>query len=676
MVIAGIGVGLAMAPTTTTAIGSVPVDKADIGSGVVNTFRQTGGALGIAIMGAILASNLGGATPGTREFAQNFVPGFQDALLLAAFISLAGSVVGMLTISKVRTEEVYGRRLGPASAPAAARIDAVGPPTLVVDRDVAVPMRDGVVLRADVYRPATDNPVPAVVNRTPYDRTRALVPQAALDPDRAAQAGFALVCQDVRGQYGSDGEFATFLTEGQDSYDTVEWTAAQPWCTGAVGMAGRSYAGAAQWLGAAERPPHLRALFPVVTGSDYYEGWIYQGGAFQLGFNLFWTWLMTDQKAARLDELYRHLPLTTAPLPTDTGPARSYRTWLEHPTDDWYWQALSINRRYDRVEVPAFNVGGWYDIFLRGTLENFTRMRREGGSEAARAGQRLLIGPWAHGSTYGSYPDHSFKVFGTDDAADLDELQLRWFDRHLRGGTIDDESPVRIFVMGENRWRDEPDWPPPGVRPSPYFLCADGVLSPDGPGPEPPDEYVYDPAEPSPTVGGPTSLPALFLRTNSGPLDQRKVEARPDVLVYTSAPLERPLEATGPLTVVLHAATDAPDTDFVAKLSDVDSDGVSRILAEGIVRARFREGYGRERPLEPGTVYEYAIDLVATSNVFEAGHRIRLAITSSSFPRFDRNPNTGNPLGADRSEDLRPARQTIFHDAGRPSHVVLPVLAR
>lgn len=538
--------------------------------------------------------------------------------------------------------------------------------------------RDGVPLRADVYRPDTDERVPAVVNRTPYDRRNPLIPFAALDPERAVEAGFALICQDVRGQHGSDGRFRTFVTEGRDTYDTVEWAAAQPWCTGAVGMTGRSYAGAAQWLGVLEQPPHLRAIFPVVTGSDYYEGWIYQGGAFQLGFNLFWTRLMVDAKSeTRIDALYRHLPLTSVPLPLEEGPVRSYFEWLEHPTDDAYWQALSINRRYGRVEVPAYNVGGWYDIFLRGTLENFTRVRREGGSEAARSGARLMIGPWAHGSTYGSYPDHSFEIFRPDDGVDLDELQLRYFDRHLRSGAADEnEPPVRLFVMGENRWRDEPSWPPAGVRPTPWFLRASGVLSAEGPGAEAPDAYVYDPADPSPTVGGPTSLPGRFLGTNSGPLDQRKVEARPDVIVYTSPPLERPLEATGPLQVVLHAATDAPDTDFVAKLCDVDPGGVSRILAEGVVRARFREGYERERPLEPGRAYAYAIDLVATSNVFLAGHQIRVAITSSSFPRFDRNANTGNPLGTDRPEDLRPARQTIFHDAARPSHLLLPVVPR
>lgn len=538
-------------------------------------------------------------------------------------------------------------------------------------------MRDGVVLRADVYRPDTDSPVPAIVARTPYDRSFPLIPPAALDPEVAVEAGFALVCQDVRGQYGSEGDFYTFTTEGPDTFDTVEWAAAQSWCNGAVGMSGRSYGGAVQWLGAVERPPHLRAIFPVVTGSDYYHGWIYQGGAFQLGFNLFWTRLMNDPKGAtKLQALFEHLPLKTVPVAPERDAARYYFDWLEHPTNDGYWQALAINRRYERIEVPAFVVGGWFDIFLGGTLENFAGVRAHGGSAIAREGTRLLVGPWAHGSTYGPYPDHGFEQFAPHDRLDLADYQVRFFRRHLLGEDSGDEPPVRLFVMGENRWRDEEEWPLPRARQAAWFLRAGGLLSPEGPGEEPPDELLYDPRDPAPTIGGPTSLPARLMRTNAGPLDQRRVEERADVLVYTSPPLERPLEATGPLRVVLHAATDAQDADWVAKLSDVDPDGVSRILAEGVLRARFRDGFDGERLVEPARPFEYDLDLVATCNVFLPGHRIRLAITSSSFPRFDRNTGSGKPLGEDQPADLRVARQTIFHDASRPSRVLLPVVSR
>ena len=545
-----------------------------------------------------------------------------------------------------------------------------------VERDLAIPMRDGVVLRADLYRPEDGAPVPAIVNRTPYDRSSPLIQLAAIEPERAVAAGFALVCQDVRGRYASEGEFYTFFSDGRDTFDTVEWTAAQPWCDGTVGMAGRSYAAAVQWLGAIERPPHLKAIAPIVTGSDYYNGWIYEGGAFQLGFNVFWIWLMSNPRGVKdLERVFQHLPLRTLPVP-DLVWARLYSHWLAHCTDDHYWRSLSINRRYEVIEAPAFVIGGWYDVFIRGTLENYVGLRTRGGSDEARRGTRLLVGPWAHGSTYGAFPDHSFDAFAPDDAIDLTELQLRFFANRLRRGAdgTDAERPVRIFVMGENRWRDLDDWPPPGASTSPWYLHAGRELSPRPPTEERPDEFDYDPHDPAPTIGGQTSLPARMLKMNAGPLDQRRLEQRRDVLVYTSEALDRPLAVVGPLVLVLHAATTAPDTDFVAKVVDLAPDDSSRILVEGALRMRFREGFDREVLAEPGRPYELRIDLAATANVFRAGHRIRLFVTSSSFPRFDRNPNTGNALGVDGPGDLRPARQTVFHDSDRPSRLLLTVV--
>ncbi len=542
-------------------------------------------------------------------------------------------------------------------------------------------MRDGVVLRADVYRPDTQTPAPAIVSRTPYDRSFGLTPPAAVDPERAVQEGFAVVCQDVRGRHDSDGEFYPFASEGPDGHDTIEWVASQRWCSGAVGMAGRSYAAAAQWLAAARQPAHLQAIAPVVIGSDFYDHWVYQGGAFQLGFNLFWAHMMSDAgRRVSVADQFRHLPILEPPLLADRPDQRYYHDWLAHPTDDDYWDELAPNRHYGLVQVPAFNVAGWYDLFLGGTLENFGRMRREAATEQARAGTRLLVGPWAHGSTYGTYPDHHFETFGPGAKIDLEALQLRFFARHLRDQhhELDGEPPVRIFVMGENRWRDEDDWPLARARAQRWYLHSEGggegTLSLEPAREEPHDRYVYDPADPAPTLGGPTSLPAPFMRTNSGPMDQRPLEPRADVLVYSSAPLQRPLEVTGPLRCVLYAATSAPDTDFVAKLCDVDPDGFSRILAEGVLRARYLQGFDRGRPVSPDRPCEYSIDLVATSNLFRAGHRIRLLVTSSSFPRFDRNANTGNPIGTDRPEDLLAARQTVFHDGPRPSHLVLPVV--
>ncbi len=575
---------------------------------------------------------------------------------------------------------------------------------MIVELGVAVPMRDGVLLRADVYRPEGAGQVPAVLGRTPYDRTFGPTPPSILDPERTVEAGIALACMDVRGRHGSDGEFHPFRAEGADGRDSVEWVAAQRWCSGAVAMAGRSYAAATQWLAAAAQPRHLRAIVPVVVGSNYFDGWVYQGGAFQLGFNLFWVQIMAGRgKRVRMEEQYWHLPLGSAPLVEDGQAGRFYREWLEHPVLDDYWRALSIDAAYGDVRVPAFNVGGWYDIFLGGTLENFSRMRRLGGSGRARAQTRLLVGPWAHGSTYGAYPDHSFDAFSPHDGVDLIGAQLEFLagelfecepgheadrepDREFageldRGSDREPAAPVRIFVMGANRWRDEPDWPLARAVQERWFLHSDGDAATNGgtlsrtpPAEEPADTWRFDPRDPAPTIGGPTSLPGKFLRTNSGPLDQRPLEGRRDVLAYTTEPLADDLEVTGPLSLTLHAATSAYDADFVAKLCDVEPDGLSRILAEGILRARFREGFERPVSVEPGRPYEYTIDLQATSNVFRAGHRIRVLITSSSFPRFDRNAGTGAPPGEVRENALRPAEQTIFHDAARASRLALPVI--
>ena len=503
-----------------------------------------------------------------------------------------------------------------------------------------------------------------------------MIPPSGIEPELAVDAGYAVVCQDVRGLHESGGEFYPFAHEAADGYDSVEWMAAQPWCDGSVGMVGRSYAATCQWLAAAERPPHLKAICPVLTGSDFFRGWVYQGGAFHLGFNLFWVWMMSAQRgAAKPEQLFSHLPLNTVPLP-DPAWGRFYFDWLAHSTDDDYWQSLSINRRYPQIEVPVLNVGGWFDVFLGGTLENFTGVGREGGSEAERSDSRLLVGPWAHGSTYGPFPDHSFDIYERQDAIDFVSYQLEFFDRHLRAApmTVPDKPPVRLFVMGLNRWRDEEAWPLARAEETSWFLRSNGRLELEGPSDEAPDTYTYDPSDPAPTIGGPTSLPAKMMRSNSGPLDQTRVEQRDDMLVYTSAVLEEPLEATGPISVVLHAATSGRDTDFVAKLSDVWPDGRSLILAEGMLRARFREGFEHEALVEPGRAYEYRIDLVATSNVFRSGHRIRLAVTSSSFPRFDRNANTGNPVGRDGPDDHQPARQTVFHDTARQSRLLLPVV--
>jgi uncharacterized protein len=544
---------------------------------------------------------------------------------------------------------------------------------MVVEAGVSVPMRDGVILRADVYRPDDAGPAPALLLRTCYDRSVPMVPLSGIDVDAATAAGYAVVCQDVRGTYGSDGAFYPFLAEAADGYDTVEWVAEQPWCDGGVGMIGRSYAATCQWLAASQRPPHLRAICPVVTGSDFFRGWVYQGGAFQLGFNLFWVWMMSKRGrgSPKPEQLFTHLPLKTVELP-DPEWGSFYFDWLEHSRDDEYWSSLSVNRRYRDIDVPALVVGGWFDVFLGGTLENFVRLPVESGSERAQAGTRLLVGAWAHGSTYGLFPDHSFGLYERNDGIDFADVQLAFFDRHVRAdGGADAEPRVRLFVMGRNEWRDEDAWPLARAREEAWHLRTGGRLSVEPPGAEEPDVYAYDPADPAPTVGGPTSLPPRVMRTNSGPLDQTSVEERDDVLVYTSAPFPEPAEIVGDLCARLHVATDAVDTDFTAALVDVFPDGACNLIQDGIQRMSLREPELGRRLLEPGRVEEVEIDLWATAYRLGAVHRLRVEVSSSEFDRYDRNLNTAE-LPHEGTETVI-ARQSVFHDASRPSHVLVPL---
>jgi putative CocE/NonD family hydrolase len=576
--------------------------------------------------------------------------------------------------------------------------------SLRVETNLPVKMRDGVVLYADLYRPDSPGPFPVALQRTPYDKGAA-GSMTNLDPMKAARNGYAVVIQDTRGRYTSEGEFYAFRDEINDGYDTVEWAAAQPWSTGKVGMYGASYVGATQWLAAVARPPHLAAIVPNVTASNYHEGWAYQGGAFELGFNVSWTLLQLtlanfgaisstkDVGAERRQELisavndmevsFRHLPTKDLPQ-LQGGLADYYYDWLAHPEFDDYWKNLCIEDNHPRLNVPAYNIGGWYDIFLGGTIRNFLGMRANGGSDDAKRGQKLLIGPWQHGSRGGSVVgDHYFGLAADAMAADLDGVHFRWFDYWLKGidNGVLDEPPVRVFVMGDNVWREEQEWPLARVQNTSYYLhsqgkanssSGDGSLSPEAPGEEPPDVYLYNPADPVPTRGGGLCCNPYFAA--NGAFDQQDIEARPDVLVYSTPPLERDLEVTGPVTVTLWAATSQTDTDFTAKLVDVCEDGCARNLTDGIIRARYRDSSSQPSFLEPGRAYEYTIDLWATSNVFQRGHRIRVEISSSNFPRFDRNTNTGNVIAGDA--EFKPALQTVMHDAQHPSHITLPVVPR
>ena len=575
---------------------------------------------------------------------------------------------------------------------------------ILVERNIAIPMRDGIILRADVYRPEASHAFPAIIARLPYNKDALLLQSFEIEAVRAAEAGYAVVYQDTRGRYQSEGQFYPFINEGDDGFDTIEWVASQPWCSGAVGMTGASYIGATQWLAAAKNPPHLKAIFPFVTGSDFYEGWTYQGGAFQLGFTLFWTMRdLASEEARRLESKgiapkgtaeklmrasdamleYGHLPLLELPFLKDTNSGAYYYHWLQNSVNNDYWKKISIKEQYKNISVPAYNVGAWHDIFILGTLENYLGMKKLGATDLAKTGQRLLIGPWAHGAFSGTFPEYNYGIFSSAGAVDLTTLQLHYFDYYLKDidNGLCDEPPVRIFVMGKNEWRLENEWPLARTNYEKWFFHSDGnsgleagILSRDLPLDETYDTYVYDPNDPVPTIGGPTLLQGVEIGANSGPRDQRENEKRKDVLTYTSQILQKPLEVTGPLKAMLYASSSAIDTDFVVKLCDVFPDGTSRLLAEGILRSRFREGYEKEVFLKPDEISVFPVNLVATSNVFMPGHRIRIDVTSSSYPRFDCNANSGKKIGTDRIEDRVTARQKIFHDSNHPTHILLPVI--
>lgn len=573
--------------------------------------------------------------------------------------------------------------------------------TVIVERDVEARMRDGVILRADVYRMDGAERLPVLLQRTPYGKGAGSVAFALM----AAERGYGVVIQDTRGRWGSDGDDYPFVHELADGYDTVEWAARLPWANGQVGMFGGSYVGYTQWAAAAMQPPALRAIVPGVTFCEPYSAIGYKGGALKLGVQVSWGLLSvammaitrlpdSDERKARwMDELldladglgrgttFKQLPLEDMPLIGREGIVTFLSDILAHPTRDAFWERVACP--HARIQVPAFHMGGWYDLFTTDTLRDFNGIRAQGATEVARAHQKALIGPWHHGLFMNPVGEADFGIRSGAPVILPEELQFRWFDYWLKGvdNGIAEEPPLRIFVMGDNVWRDEQEWPLARTRYIPYYLHSggaantlhgDGTLSADKPSDEPVDTFVYDPRNPVPTRGG--GLCCSLTALAPGAYDQRRVEERPDVLVYTTPPLENDLEVTGPLEVHLWAATSASDTDFTAKLVDVYSCGYARNIQDGIIRARYRQDDGQPQPITPGKAYEYTISLAATSNVFKAGHRIRLEISSSNFPWFDRNLNTGEPVG--QGSALRPAIQTILHDGEHLSYILLPVIPR
>ncbi len=576
--------------------------------------------------------------------------------------------------------------------------------SVTFERHVPVTMRDGTVLYADVYRPATPGKYPVILQRTPYDKAATLNSPAPFAL-RAVGEGYAVVIQDTRGRWASEGTFHAFPYERQDGHDTCAWLQEQPWSNGRIGMFGGSYVGLTQWQSALGGAPGLEAIVPTVTAADYHEGWTYQGGAFELNFNLSWTmtFLATNTAARRvaadpgyapeaerlidridaMDAEFDRMPIKGDPQLAELSPF--YDEWLSHPLHGDFWDALKIDTHYSELDVASLNIGGWYDIFLGGTIRNYMGMRDEGKTARSRNGSHLLIGPWEHMTnvTFSPVGDYDPGVRSWQTVFDIDGATLRWYDRWLRDSDngLDREPPVTIFVMGTNRWRKENTWPLERTRYVDYFLSSDGqanTLFGNGrltrePGSDDrPDNFLYDPLDPVPTRGG-----ALCCNTQwaaAGSFDHTDIETRADVLVYTSQVLTEPVEVTGPVKVILYASSSAIDTDFTAKLLDVSPCGDARNLTDGIIRARYRTSTREEHLLEPGQIEAYEIDLWATSNVFLPGHQIRVEISSSNFPRFDRNPNHGGVIAEAGREDCIVAHQTVYHDTNYPSRIILPVV--
>ena len=535
---------------------------------------------------------------------------------------------------------------------------------------VAIPMRDGVRLYSNIFLPANHGRVPTILIRTPYGKTEHLVPNYEV----FAEHGYAVVMQDVRGRYESEGEFDPLHQEPADGDDTLNWIARQPWSNGKIGMIGGSYLGIAQWKAALSGNSHLKAIFPVVSGYDDYRDRFYStGGAMKLGNRLEWMSenLRVSGYHPDFSKYVLHLPLRTADVAATGRVSTMYREAVKHPAFDGFWRGISTREQIAKVKIPVFALGGWYDNYAQSDLEAFAALHAISGLS------RVLIGPWPH-----SMSERFRGVdYGPDAFVPVRDMELEWFDQWLMGrdSPLSSRPPVKVFVMGANKWREESEWPPRQARTTNFYLestgranglSGDGMLLETAPRRDAADHFVYDPRNPVPTRGGAVCCnPQVF---PWGPMDQRGVEARRDVLVYSTPPLHHDVEVLGPVRAVLYVSTTARDTDFTAKLVDVFPDGQARNLSDGILRLRYRGALERPELAQPGKVYQITVDAGVTGNVFLKGHRIRLEVSSSNFPRFDRNPNTGGTI-ADETR-LAMAHQTVFHDRKKPSRLVLMVM--
>ena len=577
------------------------------------------------------------------------------------------------------------------------------PNGVTVEFDVPVSMRDGVVLRANIYRPAeaSEGGYPVLLTRLPYGKDLP-IGSGVLDPVQAARQGYIVVVQDVRGTFASAGDWYPLTREAADGQDTVAWAAHQPGSNGAVGMYGASYFGQTQWAAASAGAPALRAMAPMITWADGDEAAL-RDGVLEWGLQV--SWLLQQglgqmarrhannhealgraiyQTVQAYDQLpggaYNSLPLDQFPALRALELATPLADTIRARDTGEFGDLPRGPQVYDQIALPMLHTGGWYDVFLKGTIKNFTEMGRRGAP-----GQHLVIGPWTHGQVGPLIGDVYFGMPSSgalmDYQIDLMTLQLQFFDRWLRNqqpGPFDRQPPIKYFLMGANIWKSAESWPPAGFTEQRWYChsggransaAGDGSLSLASPDSEPPDHFTYDPANPTPTIGGATLMHGAY---RAGPLDQAPIELRDDTLVYTSAPLERAVEVTGPVHVTLAVASDAPDTDFVARLVDVYPDGRAIPLTDGVTRMRYREGVETSAtPLDPNQVYQIITDLWSTANTFLPGHRIRLDVTSSSFPRWERNLNTGASNAT--TSEWRIARQTVLHGATHASYVSLCV---
>jgi len=551
-----------------------------------------------------------------------------------------------------------------------------------------VPMPDGVKISVAVWTPDTDiQKLPTILIATPYNKLRDV---NIADADFFVHRGYAYVAYDLRGRYDSEGD--AYLYGEQDGADLnviQSWVAQQPWSTGKIGMYGGSYLGFIQWEGALFKNPNLTVLVPQVSPDDHYDN-VYPSGAFQLSNSLDFLWFCcggrtnTPIDVINWEKWYGQLPLKDMARWAGIQNTRLWSDLLAHPNRDSYWpgpgERIAPGKngpgRYNEIQVPTFNIAGWYDQVSQATINNYIGMSTYG-PEKYRSNHKLMMGPWVHGGLFQTKQGEL--TFPNQAAPNGNEWRLRWFDRWLKGmdNGFDKEPPVYIYTMGADSWRNECEWPLRRTQYTKYFLhsqgqantsTGNGSLNTTPPLQEAADHYTYDPKRPAPTIGGNVAMHPPRV----GPYDQTAVELRSDVLVYTSDALQEPLEVTGPIVLHLFASTNRTDTDFTGKIIDLSPNGYAQILLEGVIRGRYWKTFREQNLLTPNNVYEFYVDLWSTSNLFQKGHRIRIEVSSSNFPKYDANPNTGHKFGED-SESLI-ANQTIYHDKAHSSYILLPVI--